>query len=71
MKENDRTTGGIQIKDVEKLIDEVNGSMSMERMPLTQDDKARIRRCAGNNELVEEVICELIKKNSVVSDNGY
>ncbi|NJD01641.1 MAG: hypothetical protein FIA99_03345 [Ruminiclostridium sp.] len=59
------------MKDVEKLIDAVNGSMLMECMPLTQDDKARIRRCAGNNELVEEVIRELIKKNSVVRVNGH
>lgn len=27
------------MKDLERLINEVNGSMSMEGMPLTEDDK--------------------------------
>ncbi len=30
------------MRDVEKIIDEVNGSMAMERMPLTQSDKGSI-----------------------------
>lgn len=54
------------MKDLEKLIDEVNGTMSMEGMSLTQGDKERIRRCAGDNELVEETIAELIKKHTAV-----
>ena len=37
------------MKDLEKLIDEVNGSMSIEGMPLTKTDKDRRRRCAGND----------------------
>ncbi|AOT71809.1 hypothetical protein [Geosporobacter ferrireducens] len=57
------------MRDLEKLIDEVNGSMSMEGMPLTQTDKDRIRRCAGNDKLVEETIAELIKKHTAV--RGY
>jgi len=39
--------------DLERLIDEVNGSMSMEGMPLTKADKDRIRRCVGNNNLID------------------
>ncbi len=54
------------MKDLDKLIDEVNGSMSMEGMPLTQTDKERIRHCAGNEKLVEETIAKLIKKHSTV-----
>ena len=54
------------MKDLEKVIDEVNGSMAMEGMPLTKTDKDRIRRCAGNDELVEETIAELVKKHTVV-----
>jgi len=57
------------MRDLEKLIDEVNGSMSMEGMPLTKIDKDRIRRCAGNDELVEKTIAELIKKHTAV--RGY
>jgi len=54
------------MRDLEKLIDQVNGSMSMEGMPLTQTDKDRIRHCAGNDELVEKTIAELIKKHKAV-----
>jgi hypothetical protein len=56
------------MRDLEKLIDEVNGSMSIEGMPLTQTDKDRIRRCAGDEKLVEETIAELVKKHAVVRD---
>ena len=59
------------MKDLEKLIDEVDGSMSMEGMQLTQTDKNRIRHCVGNDELVEKTIAELIKKHSVVRGNGH
>lgn len=54
------------MRDLEKLIDEVNGSMAMEGISLTQADKDRIRRCAGNDKLVEETIAELIKKHTAV-----
>lgn len=53
------------MKDLEKLIDEVNGTMAMEGMPLTEADKDRIRCCAGNDELVEKTIAELVKKHTV------
>lgn len=59
------------MQDLEKLIDEVNGSMSIEGMPLTQPDKERIRRCAGNEKLVEETIAELVKKHTVVRNYNY
>lgn len=59
------------MKDLEKLIDEVNGSMSMEGMPLTKTDKDRIRRCAGNDELVEKTIAELVKKHTVVREFSH
>lgn len=59
------------MKDLEKLIDEVNGSMAMEGMPLTKTDKDRIRRCAGNDEMVEKTIAELVKKHTVVREYGH
>ncbi len=59
------------MRDLEKLIDEVNGSMSIEGMPLTQTDKDRIRRCVGNDKLVEETIAELIKKHTAVKDYSH
>ncbi len=59
------------MKDLEKLINEVNGSMSIEGMPLTKTDKDRIRRCAGNDELVEKTIAELVKKHTVVREYSH
>ncbi|MCQ1530518.1 hypothetical protein [Lutispora saccharofermentans] len=59
------------MRDLERLINEVNGSMSMEGMPLTQTDKDRIRRCSGNDKLVEETIAELIKKHTDVRDYSH
>jgi len=40
-------------------------------MPLTQTDKDRIRHCAGNDELVEKTIAELIKKHTVNRGNSH
>ena len=59
------------MRDLEKLIDEVNGSMSMEGMPLTKADKDRIRDCAGNDGLVEKAIAELIKKHKAVKTYSH
>lgn len=59
------------MRDLEKLINEVNGSMAMEGMPLTQADKDRIRRCARNDKLVEETIAELIKKHKAVRADSH
>ena len=59
------------MKNLEELINEVNGSMSMEGMPLTQNDKDRIRRCAGNDELVEEETAKLIKKYTVAKGDNH
>jgi hypothetical protein len=52
------------MNDIELLIKQVNGSMSMEGMALTELDKDRIRRCAGDNIKVEKEISELVKKHS-------
>ena len=56
--------GGVRVRNIEKIIREVNGSMSMEGMPLSEDDKARIRFCAGNKDKVEKTIAELVKKHT-------
>ncbi|MED4954513.1 hypothetical protein GNQ08_18315 [Paenibacillus macerans] len=59
------------MRDMEKLIEQVDGTMAMEGMPLTQDDKDRIRHCAGNDKLVEETIAKLIKKHAVIKEHPY
>lgn len=56
---------------IERIIEQVDGSMRIEGMPLTREDKERIRRCADSKELVEAEIQALIKKHSAPVVNGY
>ena len=48
-----------------KIIAEVNSSMTMEGMPLTTEDKIRIRNFLSNPDNLETMINELIKKHTV------
>jgi hypothetical protein len=51
------------MRNIEKIIKEVNGSMAMEGMPLTEDDKNRMRLCAGDRDKVDNMVSELIEKH--------
>lgn len=53
------------MRDIERVIKEVNATMTIEGMPITSQDKTRIRTCAGNKELVNKKITELVFKHSV------
>ncbi len=46
----------------EKIIAEVNSSMAMEGMPLTTEDKNRLRYFLSNPDNLENIINELVKK---------
>lgn len=59
------------MRDIEKVIEQVNGSMAIEGMPLTDEDRERIRRCAGNHELVEREVQTLVKKYFVPAVNMH
>lgn len=48
---------------MEQLISEVNGSMAIEGMPLTDDDKSRIRRCLENPDEAANILHGLIAKH--------
>jgi len=54
--------------DIEKIIERVNGSMAMEGMPLTGEDKARIRRYGGDKAMLRVIKKELIEKHSDSKD---
>jgi len=54
--------------DIEKIIERVNGSMAMEGMPLTNEDKARIRRYGGDKAMLRIIKKELIEKHSDSKD---
>ena len=47
----------------EKLIKEVDGSMAIEGMSLTDDDKNRIRYCVENPKQLDVILKRLINKH--------
>ena len=52
------------MSNIEKIINEENGSMAMEGMPLTDADKERIRLSLVSKEQYQKVLRELILKHS-------
>ena len=57
--------------NIERVIEQVNSSMSMEGLPLTKSDKDRIRSCATSADKVERTISELVKKHSVTREQTH
>ena len=57
--------------NIEKVIERVNGSMTIEGMPLSNEDKARIRRYDGNPETLRTIRRELIEKHTVRSGANH
>ena len=54
------------MKDIEALIREVNGTMAIEGMPLSDDEKQMIRDCAANSSF-DKTIAALVTKYSVTA----
>lgn len=54
------------MSEIERIINQVDSSMAMEGMPLTQADRSRIEDCLNNPAVLNEVIAELLKKHTVV-----
>ena len=52
------------MRDIEKTIDQINGSMAMEGMPLTPQDKERLRECLSGKTSFDEMIKRLVKKHT-------
>lgn len=53
------------VKSIDAIIKEVNGTMAIEGMPLTDEDKSRIRACLRNNEKFNSAIVELLAKHTL------
>jgi len=58
-------------RDKEYIIRQVDGSMSIEGMPLTEADKQRIRDYAFDATQVDPVVAELVEKHSDSDDLYY
>lgn len=50
--------------DIEKIVREVDSSMAMEGMPLTNEDKDRIQKCLSEPSAVEHMISSLLAKHT-------
>jgi len=51
--------------DVENIIENIDFSMKMENMPLTEEDKIRLRLCLNGKKEINEVLQETIKKHTL------
>ena len=52
------------MKDVEKIIGEINGTMTLSSMPLTEEDKERLRMCITGEASADEMVKQLVEKYS-------
>jgi len=55
------------VENVENIIDNIDFSMRMEDMPLTEEDKCRLRICLNGNKDINEVLRETIKKHTLIA----
>jgi hypothetical protein len=59
------------MSEIEKIVQEVNGTMAIEGMPLTDDDKERIRFVLSGKISEEEIIKQLVSKHAVTASTAY
>jgi len=50
------------MRDIEQAIREINGTMAIEGMPLTEDDKARMRDLLSGRQTIDSLIGQLNEK---------
>jgi hypothetical protein len=52
--------------NMENIIENIDFSMKMEDMPLTTEDKNRLRNCLNGKDDINKVLKETIKKHTFV-----
>ena len=55
------------VENIEYVIDNIDFSMKMEDMPLTEEDKSRLRICLSGDRKINEVLEETIKKHTLIT----
>jgi hypothetical protein len=53
------------VYDVENVVENIDFSMKMEDMPLTDEDKNRLRDCLNGMADVDKILQEVIKKHTL------
>ena len=51
----------IMMSETERIIANVNATMAMEGLPLTDDDKSRIRDCIEGRKSFDDTVKELVE----------
>ena len=54
------------IYDVENVVENIDFSMKMEDMPLTDEDKDRLRNCLNGTVDIDKILREVIQKHTLV-----
>jgi hypothetical protein len=54
------------IFDVENVVENIDFSMKMEDMPLTDEDKNRLRNCLNGTTDIDKILQDVIKKHTLV-----
>jgi len=57
--------------DTERVIGMVNGTMAMENMPLTDEDRGRLRTVINGEVTADEMVRQLVVKHRRNSDAGF
>ncbi|MDR1524667.1 MAG: hypothetical protein LBS79_05340 [Tannerella sp.] len=52
--------------DVENVVENIDFSMKMEDMPLTDEDKRRLRDCLNGAVDVDKILQEVIKRHTLM-----
>ena len=53
--------------NIENIIENIDFTMKMEDMPLTEEDKSRLRKCLNGNKDIKDVLQETIKKHTLIA----
>jgi hypothetical protein len=53
-------------ENIERVIENIDFSMKMENMPLTEEDKNRLKNCLNHTYDINTVLQETIKKHRVI-----
>jgi hypothetical protein len=56
----------LMLYDMENIVENIDFSMTMEDMPLTNEDKKRLRDCLNGIADVDDILQEVIKKHTFV-----
>lgn len=56
------------MKDIEAIIREVNGTMAIEEMPITAEDKERIYICLRDSKKIDSAVASLLEKYTTKID---